>query len=320
LPIAFLFAAAAGGHICDNIFWQPDKLVIKPEVTGLILKDRGSFKMHVQNNMDRPVTRYVRLVGRSEAFDVHVAPRRGYKLEKGERREYEVTLTVKGDVPSGEYPVHFDVMGGSFKMRSYTVASVRKGAAGVTRAPVLAGAGPAIDGSVRDPCWTSALLLRPKSNTKGVAPSRRTTALVTADESNIYVCASAFGEEGDRDGTEENSVSVLLSPPDSSDVYAFRVEEDGDIYASVRRLGVKTALDSKLLKVRSAVQTWNHAWNAELCIPLGSVGAGGKLENRIWRLNIIRESGQGPAETSFWAGTPGTYATLEGLGEVVFSH
>lgn len=79
LPILFVVAVSARtahAHLCDNVWRQADKLVFKPEVTQLVVKDKASFKIHVQSNMDRGIAKNMRLVGKSEAFDVSVEPER----------------------------------------------------------------------------------------------------------------------------------------------------------------------------------------------------------------------------------------------------
>lgn len=103
----------AYGHLCDNVWGQLDKLILKPEITSLVVKDQASFKVLMQSNMDRAMATALRLVGESPAFDVTVDPEKGYgpNIDPGVRYEYTVTLKVKPGQRSGQYPLAFRLVG-----------------------------------------------------------------------------------------------------------------------------------------------------------------------------------------------------------------
>lgn len=324
--LVVLVASNADAHICDNIWRQADKLIIKPEVTDLVVKDKASFNIYLQSNMDRDIAKNLRLVGRSKAFDVQVEPQQGHRIFPGKPYEYNVSLTLKRGVSSGEYPIHFDAIVGDRTLRSYTMESVRRESRTRTRqtqtamkVPVVSGAVPVIDGSLQDLCWKRAPRLRPKSNTDAVTPRLKSVALITGDEHNIYVCTGAVGGRESDGGQSRDSVLLLLAPPGSDDIYKFKVTADDGIAVVITRKGRDLVLDAQELGVTYATKCSKKVWNAELRVPLAAVGAVGKLENEIWRINIVRENTQGRGETSFWTGTPQNYSTLEGLREIVFS-
>jgi hypothetical protein len=55
IEIVFLFASFSYAHLCDNVFRQADKLIVKPENYNLLVKDKTTFKIFLQNNMDRAI-------------------------------------------------------------------------------------------------------------------------------------------------------------------------------------------------------------------------------------------------------------------------
>lgn len=320
--LVVLIASEAGAHICDNVWRQAQKLIIKPEVTSLVVKDKASFKIYVQSNMDQNISGELRLVGRSEAFDIQVEPLKGHNVQTGKQYEYDVTLTLKQGVGSGEYPLHFDAVVGNRTMKSYAMEAVR-GQSGPARTArkvqMVSISSPEIDGSAKDFCWKSATMLRPESNTDAGVPIHKSAALITGDQTNIYVCTSAAVAGQGGDGQSKDSVILLLSAPGSDDMYKFKITADGNITASITRKNRETSLDTKKLGVTSATKMSAGVWGAELCVPIVAIGGAGRLENQVWRLNIICECVHDRGETNFWAGTPQNYSTLEGLSEVVFS-
>ena len=52
----------------DNVFRQADKLIVKPETYNLVVKDKTTFKIFLQNNMDRGIAD-ISLIAESPVFD-----------------------------------------------------------------------------------------------------------------------------------------------------------------------------------------------------------------------------------------------------------
>ncbi len=334
--VVLLAAGRASGHLCDNVWRQANKLIIKPEVTSLVIKDKATFKVYLQSNMDaNPIAKNVRLVGTSEAFDIRVEPADGHRIKHGVRYTYEVTLSLKPAFRSGDHPIHFDAMvedltGKPRLMRSYTLGiAAKKGKTEVRlseKAPIFAGEAPKIDGLLTEECWKNALLLQTTSNTQGGKSALRTIALLTSDGKDIYVAMSAAGEQPKSkvSPNPQDSVSVLFAPPAAKgkEAVRFKVTAAGDVVLYSVRGGrqikmTKTAVAKTGLQ--AAVTKSETAWYAELRIPVTFLGVSRTIEGMKWRVNIVRENVENPVETSFWSGTSENYLKVQGFGDVAFS-
>ena len=255
-----LTASGAFGHLCDNVWRQADKLVIKPEVTSLVIKDKATFKIYMQSNMDRAIAKNVRLIGNSKAFDIEVEPTIGHNVKPGIRYTYEVTLKLKPDFKSGDHLISFDAIVGDRLMRSYPPLRMgaKKGKAQIRlseKAPMFSGETPVIDGHLKEDCWKNALLLQPTSNSQGKKPELRTIALLTSDGNSIYVSMSAAGKSLKSKVTPDpkDSLAVLLMAPGSVRGYKFKVTAAGElIFTTLSGEGEKK-LDAARAGVRAAV-------------------------------------------------------------------
>ena len=320
-----LTASGAFGHLCDNVWRQADKLVIKPEVTSLVIKDKARFKIYMQSNMDRAIAKNVRLIGSSEAFDIGVEPAGGHNVKPGIRYTYEVALKLKPGFKSGDHLISFDAIVGDRLMRSYSLSmDAKKGKAQIRlsgKAPMFSGEAPVIDAKLIEDCWKNALLLQPTSNSQGKKPELRTIALLTSDGNSIYVSMSAAGKSLKSKVTPDpkDSLAVLLMAPGSVRGYKFKVTAAGELIFTTLSGGGEKKLDAARAGVRAAVSDSETAWYAELVIPVSALGIKGGVEGKKWRVNIIRENVKDPAEVSFWSGTPGDYLKSQGCGDVVFS-
>ncbi|MFC1498819.1 hypothetical protein ACFLS1_10180 [Verrucomicrobiota bacterium] len=313
LATVLFFMSKADAHICDNVWRQSDKLIVKPEITGLVVKDKASFKVYMQSNMDRGIKDNVRLVGRSEAFDVKVSPSAGHRIKPGKKFEYDVSLALKPGVRSGEYSLRFDAVVGDRTMRSYTMDSPKGKKWAVneaTKVPIISKGVPSIDGSSKDQCWKTASMMPPKSNVEGKVPKSKFIALLTSDQKNMYACINARGKTGQKD-----SIQLLIAPPGSKDIYKVVITADGNLSAFL----AQDQLDARKLGITSSVKASDKSWSGELKIPVSAFGSDAKLEGERWKMNVIRKNIQGSGETSFWTGTTQNYSKLEGLGEIIFS-
>ena len=103
----------ARAHLCDNVFRQADKLIVKPETYNLVVKDKATFKIFLQNNMDRGIAD-ISLVAESQAFDFIIKPQH-MAIQKDQRTYFEVTMAPKASVKTGNYSINFRLVGGSDK-------------------------------------------------------------------------------------------------------------------------------------------------------------------------------------------------------------
>lgn len=94
----FLVAQTAYAHLCNNIFWTPDRVIVKPEKQSLALAKEDTFRVFVQNNYPAPLHN-VRLIVQSEdtAVKVNVSPSAIEDMKPGERTAFTVKVTLDGD-------------------------------------------------------------------------------------------------------------------------------------------------------------------------------------------------------------------------------
>ena len=97
--LVFVSATAAFGHLCDNVFRQADKLIVKPETYNIVVKDKTTFKIFLQNNMDRGIAE-IKLIPESSAFDFSVTLAK-MKIPKDKRVFFEVTMSTKKATKTG---------------------------------------------------------------------------------------------------------------------------------------------------------------------------------------------------------------------------
>jgi len=333
LLIAF-FPSPASCHICDNIFRQADKLVIKAEVSNLVLEKEASFKVYMQSNMKGSIWGTVRLTGKSQAFNIDVYPAEGfYWITPGQRYEYTVNLKLKPGFSSGNYTVDFDAMVGDRKLRSYSMKMAledkTQGGSFLT-APVFSGDAPLIDGRLSEECWKDALQVQTTLNTRNDKPAYPAAVFFTGDSSTLYIAAAVRengrqNQHGNSSGSTTgpdkpgDSLMVLAAPPGSQTVYCFEASRSGELMVSSVENGKRVVHDADMSSVRAAVIQSNRVWYVEMCIPLKSMGIDTGLPGETWRMNVVREYRNSQWETSFWSGSPDTYLRPEAFGELVFA-
>ena len=75
-----LSAVPARAHLCDDVWRQHDQLIIKPDTTDLVVKDKAEFNLNMVNKMDRDISCRVKILGESPGFNVTVAPAEGHNV------------------------------------------------------------------------------------------------------------------------------------------------------------------------------------------------------------------------------------------------
>lgn len=314
----------AEGHLCDNVYRQPDKLIVKPELMNIIVKDSIAFKVFLQNNMDRGIEQ-IRLGGQSPAFDVSVTPEQ-MQLPQGARVFFNVELKTKPNTPSGSYPLDFRlyaVKGNAeqeFKRFSLggTVARVVPRLPKVPPAEGSAGqTGIQVDGRVAEPAWARALVTSNFRNTQGAPASPQTVALTVFDSTAFYFAFSCLEPEPAGAGAKD-SVALRLSPPAGGALYSLTVCADGTLAASVRDKDGVRDVPASLLSAK--VTRAEAEWTAEMAVPWTFFAMEGPPKpGETWGLNIVRQRAAGAAQTSFWAGLPGNYEDPASYGQLLFA-
>jgi len=315
LLVTVLTAGTAMGHLCDNVYRQADKVIIKPEFTNLIVKDNSTFKVFIQNNMDRGVVA-AGLEGDSEAFEVKVTPHEmeipKAKSEK-DRVSFEVAISLKPGYKSGNYRINFKLVGrGEGEGKEIARYSVEAGgeSTGGQSAMVSSGqsvsmrkcgaAAPVVDGVMDDPCWREAASFTNFIREDGSAAPGQTVGLVTTDGTSLFV--GLVLNETTKAGTDRL-------------VFAIAGAEGGTQVIEVRPKGKAkvTAKGGKRVAVvaSSKVDKKAKTWTVEMSVPLEKLVAAPGGE---WKMNVVRYQGSGTKGASAWTGKPSAAGKLKAFG------
>lgn len=135
-----LLAGQVMAQLCDNVFRQADKLIVKPETYNIVMKDKATFKIFLQNNMDQDIAD-ISLIPDSLAFDFNVSPKQ-MAIPQNQRTFFEVTMTPRPAVKAGTFTVNFQLVGGK-DQRLFKSFSMKWEDAGSNQAPPAATPGAA---------------------------------------------------------------------------------------------------------------------------------------------------------------------------------
>lgn len=335
LVVVSVLVPVAQAHLCDDVWRQLDKLILKPEVTTLIVKDEITFKVFMQHNMDRAFATTMRLFGDSPAFDVTVTPEEGYgPVRPGQRYEYTVTLKVKKGQPSGRYPLSFRLVGtGSAANRE--IKTLRMGALqeltgsepAATPArrkrfsvPSLKQVGPpTLDGRLEEPCWQRALQCGGFTSPGRPRARWRTQVLIGSLPQTLYLGLGCQWRAAEAEGLTD-AVTIHLAHPDpESPRLAITVESGGKVTVKKGRAQEEQEIALAETGVQVAVFRTQAAWFAEVAVPAALLGTETFDTDSRWLVNFVRESQIEPAETTFWQGKPTDYLEPSAFAELRFS-
>jgi len=311
---AVLTAGTAMGHLCDNVYKQADKVIIKPEFTNLIVKDKSTFKVFIQNNMDRGVET-AGLDGESEAFDIKITPH-AMELPKAksdkDRVSFEVAISLKPGFKSGNYRINFRLVGRDDKANEIARYSVETGGEGTGGQSAMVSSGqsvsmrkcgaaaPVVDGVMDDPCWREAASFTNFIREDGSAAPGQTVGLVTTDGTSLFV--GLVLNETTKAGTDRL-------------VFAIAGAEGGTQMIEVRpRAKAKvTAKGGKRVAVAASSKVDKKAktWTVEMSVPLEKLVAAPGGE---WKMNVVRYQGSGTKGASAWTGKPSAAGKLKAFG------
>ena len=318
------FLPVAIAHLCDNVYRQPDKLIVKPEITNIIVKDAIRFKLYLQNNMDRGIEQ-IRLGALSEAFDVKVSPEQ-MGVPQGARVFFEVELKTKPDVPAGNYPLQFRLYavkgGGEQEFKRFllagTVACVVPRLKELQEEPGSeAQETIRIDGAVAERAWREALVLSNFRSTDGKPAEPQTVVLTAFDSKALYFALTCLKGADDPEDIQD-TLTVNLSPYGRGQLYALAFRKDGAVRMSVQEGSEVERLSPRSVRFRAA--GGEDEWVVETALPWAVFGMDKPPEpGETWLLNIVRARAGDKPQTSFWAGSPEDYEKPEGYGRLLFA-
>lgn len=203
---------------------------------------------------------------------------------------------------------------------------------------------PVVDGKLCDPAWRTAPPVGLVLSTTGKPATKKTTARMCWDDTNLYVCfdcedTDIWGTYTERDDLvyAEEVVEIFASPSCSltsyyeinvsprNTVFDARIQDpiEGHPTTSVNTWnceGIRTAVVvDGTLDNRTDV---DRGWTAELAIPFAGLATHTARRGERWRLNLYRiDLTPKPAEFQAWSPTffkPAAFHIPEWFGTVFF--
>ena len=324
----------AWGHLCDDIWRQKDKLIVKPEFQDLVIKDKAQFKIFLKNSMDRAIAE-ISLEGKSKVFDIEISPSK-MQVPNDRKVSFDVRIKLKERVGSGKYPIQFRLVakGKTFKKfdmdaqvekQKRTPPSPGPAKRMVRPSPAITTHGipvlrdvpsPSIDGDMHDSSWKKAAVFTDFKTTEGKRAACQTIVFLTADTNNIYLGFSC--QEKHPEHVQEDHIELSIYPPVKEQVcYTVRLDVDGTVRTyrttTTSVQAVSMGINAKILPPDG--RKW---WFAEASIPVASFGISSLKKEDTWRINFMRERISARKEISFWSGSSTTFRGRDGCGRIQF--
>lgn len=347
LALIFGFGPGARAHLCDNVFRQADKLIVKPETYNIVVKDKTTFKVFLQNNMDRGISE-ISLVGDSAVFDFEITPKK-MSIPTDQRAYFEVAMMPKSGTKTGNYPVNFRLVGGGKLFKSFSLNTDSSGqgkvaktaappvgpssvstaappqaaksepvakASGIARARFVSSP-PEIDGNLNDPTWKTAVVLANFTAAGGGQAIYDTTVLMQYDQDNIYF--GVFCNDQDAQAlTDADSIEVQLSRhPSGRPYYSFTLGPTEKV-ALKQILADGTVVAWPVNNAAFRVDRSGRSWSAEIALPFAALSIQAPATPQKAYLRVNRTKAGGNAEKSYWSAGPSGYNNEQGMGEVLF--
>ncbi|MBI2301020.1 MAG: HEAT repeat domain-containing protein [Armatimonadetes bacterium] len=122
----------ASGHLCNNIYRTPDRIVVKPEKQVTTVDRTEQFRVFVQNNYPTWLNN-IRLTARPDGgnITVQVTPQSIAELRAGQRTAFQVKVEVPEATARGTYHLKFGISANQLDFRPVeepTLAALRESA------------------------------------------------------------------------------------------------------------------------------------------------------------------------------------------------
>jgi len=330
LAIMALCCAPIFCHLCDNVFRQADKLIVKPETYNLVIKDKATFKVFLQNNMDRGIAE-ISLQASSPSFDFAITPDK-MAIPKDQRAYFQVTMTTKGGVSTGNYPVFFRLTGGGREFKSFSLNTQGDGSGSAsTSASAPQGAAAShllilrrvngalkVDGVLDDGLWSGSAVLSNFASATGGKAQFQTVALLSYNKESLFLGIRLADEDASK-LTADDRVDINLAfqnPKQSS----FHIAVNSEGKASFdRRENKQDGLAWNCSGAKFSVSKMKKTWFAELSIPFSALGIQSPSSPGKWYMRVERNKASGKKEKSYWAADNSGYNNETGFGQVIIN-
>jgi len=313
--------------LCDNVFRQADKLIVKPEMTNIVVKDATTFKIFLQNNMDRGIAE-ISLIAENPAFDFSITPAK-MSIPKDQRAYFEVTMSPKSTTRTGNYTINFRLVGGGREFKSFNMSMDRSAAEqDAGRRPQANSSGEKktnvfavkrlvssmkCDGQLDDQCWKSSAVASNFSSTRGGKALAQTVALIFANDNGF--CFGFFCADETPDLVSANdSVEIRIADePSGYPYYSFVLLANGGLICTKVTGKGSTRMPTEAIMFATAKT--KKAWTGEIVIPYRTMDFRNPSGEQRWFLRIIRTKMTEPMELSYWSADSSGYNKEKGFGE-----
>lgn len=337
--LVFQLVSILYAHLCDNVFRQEDKLIVKPEIYNIVVKDRATFKVFLQNNMDRGIAE-ISLIAESPAFDFQIYPQK-MSIPKNQRVYFEVTMIPKSHATSGNYSVTFRLVGGGRQFKSFSLdvagtaqpqiqekpkppedrpvesRPVQKKESGLLSIKKMAQP-PKIDGRIIEECWKNAVVAGNFALKGQGKPVYQTVGLFGCDSNFLYLGFYCRDNEPDKI-SDRDRLEIQISPDISGKTY-YSITLSGDGKASFRKISsIGSVQNLSAEELVYAIYKGVNAWMIEIRIPFSSIGATAPSPGDIWNLRMVRTKATSYQEESYWAVDSSASHQEKGFGQICFS-
>ncbi len=316
------FVSPSYAHLCDNVFRQADKLIVKPETYNLIVKDKITFKIFLQNNMDRGIDE-ISLLAESPVFNFTIAPEK-MRIPKNQRVFFTVTMATKPNTKTGNYPINFRLVGGGRQFKSFNLnmkgrateekEDIKKEKLNILQVKPTFSSSPKLDGVINEKCWKSAAVASNFSSTSEGKAIFQTVVLLTFDKKYLH-----FGIYCSDDNTKRLSINdkveiLLATEPSGYPYYSVTLPAVGLPYFK-KILQDKDSSDWNAYGINYSIKKDSKSWTTEVSIPFFSLNTESPVSKEKWYLRIIRTKASGYAEESYWSADSSGYNSEKGFGE-----
>jgi hypothetical protein len=321
-------------HLCDNVFRQADKLIVKPENYNLVVKDKTEFKIFLQNNMDRGIAE-IALIAESPAFDFNISPE-VMSIPKGHRVFFKVSMATKQGTKTGNYPINFRLVGGGRQFKSFSLdasgaaledinqnhnsgriqgsAADESGALKVPRTIKK----PLLDGVMNDPVWKTASVISNLSSASGGDSENQTIVLLMHDTGSLYLGIYCC-DEAAKDLSKNDYVEIQISQAQSGyPGYSLTFPAAGA--PSVKKHNsYGKSVNIKPFGLQYFINTDVDSWGVEAEVPLQLINIAPKGKSSKYYMRITRVKNAGRKERSYWAADSTGYNKKDGMGEFILA-
>ncbi|MBI5832777.1 MAG: hypothetical protein HZB16_10775 [Armatimonadetes bacterium] len=128
---ACCLSLGAWGHLCNNIYRTPDRVIVKPEKQVTTVDQSERFRVFVQNNYPTRLTKLRLGAQAGGGIQVAIEPAEFAQLKAGERVAFTLNLTVPPGTPRGTQTLRMAVAANEIGFRPAeqpTVAQLRQAA------------------------------------------------------------------------------------------------------------------------------------------------------------------------------------------------